>query len=240
MALLAGRKVVVIGGSSGLGFAVAKGALAEGAMVVIGSSDAGKVAAAVSRLGSATGDAINVRDEADVAAFFARVGGFDHLAFTAGDWALGAGSVRELDLAAAAGMFEVRFWGALAVIKHALPQLAADGSITLTSGTLAHRPAKGMPLATAMAGAGEHLVLGLAVDLAPVRVNGVCSGAAATEMWDRYPPEIRDAQFKRMTEKLPIPRMGAPDELAGTYLHLMRATYPTGQILRVDGGQTLV
>jgi len=237
---LSGRKIVVIGGSSGLGFAIAKGALAAGAEVVIGSSDAAKVKTALARLGSATGHAINVRDETDVEAFFDKVGGLDHLAFTAGDWALSAGSVRELDLAAAAAMFDVRFWGALAVIKHALPRLAVDGSITLTSGTLAHRPAKGMPLATAMAGAGEHLVLGLAVDLAPIRVNGVCSGAAATEMWDRYPPEVRDAQFKRMTEKLPIARMGSPDELAETYLHLMRATYTTGQILRVDGGQTLV
>jgi NAD(P)-dependent dehydrogenase (short-subunit alcohol dehydrogenase family) len=150
------------------------------------------------------------------------------------------GSIRDLDLSAVTAMFGVRFVGALAAIKHALPHLAADGSITLTSGTLAHRPMKGMPLATASAGAGEHLVMGLAVDLAPIRVNGVCSGAAATEMWDRYPADVREAQFKRMTEKLPIPRMGTPEELAETYLHLMRATYTTGQILRVDGGQTLV
>lgn len=73
-----------------------------------------------------------------------------------------------------------------------------------------------------------------------VRPFGVCSGAAGTEMWNRYPAEVRAAQFKRMTGHLPTARMGAPAELAQTYLHLMRATYTTGPELVVGGGQLLL
>src|SRR5260221_14387241 len=83
---LSGQRVVVIGGSSGIGFAVAEAALAEGASVVIGSSDAAKVAAAGDRLGAgASGAAVNVRDGAGVKALIEEVGQIDHPAFTPGD-----------------------------------------------------------------------------------------------------------------------------------------------------------
>jgi len=98
------QRIVVIGGSSGIGFAVAEAALAEGARVIIGSSSAAKVEAAVAKLGqAASGAAVNVRDEASVQAFFAGVGAFDHLAYTAGDWDRPkTGSIAELNFAAAA------------------------------------------------------------------------------------------------------------------------------------------
>src|SRR5215468_8718400 len=98
---LEGQRVVVIGGSSGIGFAVAERALREGAQVVIGSSGAEHVEDALKRLGpAATGSRVDVRDEASVSAFFARSGSFDHLVFTAGDWdpLRGGGALAELDL----------------------------------------------------------------------------------------------------------------------------------------------
>jgi len=175
------QRIVVIGGSSGIGLAVAEGALAEGARVVVGSSGAANVEAAVARLGEgASGAVANVRDEVSVAAFFEGVGAFDHLVFTAGDWGanFGGGLVAEMDLAASSAGFTVRFWGALIAVKHAQGRISTAGSITLTDGVLAHRPQKGMALATAMAGAIEHLTRALAVDLAPLRVNAVCPGLA--------------------------------------------------------------
>jgi len=240
---LEGKRVVVIGGSSGIGFGVAQRALGAGAQVVIGSSNAGKVDAACARLGDgASGSAVDVRDEASVAAFFADVGPFDHLAFTAGDW----GSFRdprptaEIDLAVAGEIFAVRFWGAMKVTKHALGQLADDGSITLTNGVVAHRPRKGSPLSTAMAGALEHLTQALAVDLAPRRVNVVCPGLILTQVWDSIPEAQREDQLKRMTADQPLPRAGDPGEVAEAYLYLMCGSFSTGQILIVDGGRTLV
>lgn len=89
-----------------------------------------------------------------------------------------------------------------------------------------------------MAGAVEHLVKGLAVELAPVRVNGVCPGAVRTEAWDELPPEFRQAQEDRLAGQL-LPRAGDTAEIAEAYLYLMRGTYTTGQTLRVEGGWSL-
>ncbi len=240
---LGGQRVVVIGGTSGIGFAVAQGALADGASVVIGSSNPQKVEAAVGRLGAgASGHAVDVKNESDVAGFFERTGGLDHLVFTAGDW----GSARtpkpltETDFGQAEALFAVRFWGALAAVKHAVPRMPAAGSITLTNGMIAHRPRKGTPISTAMAGAIEHLTQGLAVELAPLRVNCVCPAAIRTDVWNSIPEADRQARFVEMTRRQPVPRIGEPQEVAEAYLYLMRGGYTTGQVLRVDGGTSVI
>ncbi len=243
MSTLRTQRVVVIGGTSGIGFAVAQGAIADGAQVVVGSSKSANVNAAVGRLGSgASGWAVDVRDEASIAAFFERTGPFDHLVYTAGDWSptRGGGAVASMDLTAAHATFTVRFWGALAAIKHAQGRISSQGSVTITDGVVAHRPRKGAVLSTAMAGATEHLTRALAVDLAPLRVNIVCPGYVLTEVWNSIPVERREEQLKRMTERLPLPRVGLPDEVAQAYLYLMRCGYATGQVLVVDGGMTLI
>src|SRR5580698_1526705 len=235
---LDGKRIVIIGGTSGIGLAVAQGAIAEGAEVVVGSSQAGNVETATRALGnSASGHAVNVRDEAAVTDFFGQVGPFDHLVFTAGDWGaagLQRPTIDEPDRAAE--VFAVRYWGALAAIRHGRGQIREGGSITLTNGLVAHRPRKGSALSTAMAGGIEFLTRGLAVDLAPIRVNAVCPGAILTGVWDGIPPERREEQFQRMTRNLPIPRIGLPAEVAEAYLYLMKAGYTTGQVLLVDGG----
>ena len=241
---LRGQKVVVIGGTSGIGFAVAEAARDEGAAVVVASSSAAKVEAAVKRLNgdgvsAAEGSPLNIRDETAVAAFFERVGAFDHLVYTAGDWPLRpalTGPSDEWDIAGAGAVFEVRFWGALTAIKHGARFIAPEGSITLTDGVVAHRPRKGAAVSAAMAGAVEHVVRSLAVELAPVRVNGVCPGLVVTEALGDAPEE----RVREMTKRQPLARGGTPAELAEAYLYLMRGTYTTGQVLIVDGGRTLV
>ena len=241
---LSGKRVVVIGGSSGIGFAVARAALDDGATVTIGSSHADKVAGAAARLGNgAQGAVVDVKDEASVANFFEGVGAFDHLAFTAGDWGgplLSGQNMPTLDVAAMGGVFGVRFWGAVTAIKHASGRLAPDGSITLTNGMVAHRPRKGAAIGSAMAGAIEHLTRALAVDLAPLRVNAVCPGLILTEVWDSIPENQREERFKQMTARQPLPRVGMPDEVAQAYLYLMRGGYTTGQVLVVSGGSSIV
>ncbi len=185
---------------------------------------------------------VDVADEATVGAFFEQVGAFDHLVFTAGDWDAirRPGTMAELDFDNARAIFTVRFWGALAAIKHAQRGISADGSITLTDGLVAHRPRKGAPLNTAMAGAIEHLTRALAVDLAPLRVNAVCPGFVLTEVWDGIPEDQRDERIRRMTERQPLPRAADPAEVAEAYLYLMRGGFTTGQVLKVDGGMSLV
>lgn len=237
MATLDGTKVVVIGGASGVGYAVAATALAAGATVVIGSSQAPRVEAAAERLGpGATGRPVDVRDEASIAAFFDATGVFDHLVFTAGDWGHMFGPTRDLDIDASKGRMEVRFWGATRAAKHAMRHIGGNGSITLTGGMLAHRPMPGMPLVTASAHTTEGLAVGLARDLAPVRVNAVCLGLIVSEQVEK----MGEAAVKAFTANLPLPRGGTVEEAAEAYLYLMRATYVTGQIVRVDGGGSLV
>ena len=167
-ATLRAKRVVVIGGTSGIGLAVARAASDDGATVIVGSSNGANVEAAVRRLPEgASGGVIDVTNESDVAAFFGRIGHFDHLVFTAGDWAAGpgvGGSPADWDIAGAGAVFAVRFWGALAVVKHGLGSISEDGSITLTDGVVAHRPRKGAPISTAMAGGIEHLARSLAVE----------------------------------------------------------------------------
>ena len=235
---LDGKRVVVIGGATGIGFAVAEAARDAGARVVVGSSQSANVEAAVKRLGGgAAGFAVDVTDEASVGAFFEKLGPFDHLALTAGDWtASWRNPVRDMDLAAAQAGLAVRFWGALAVIKYGCRTISETGSITLTGGMLAHRPMAGAPLTTAVAGALEHLTRGLAVDLAPVRVNLVCPGLVLTDRVKMMPEDM----LRMFTARLPLPRAALPAEVAQAYLYCMRGGYTTGQVLMVDGGGFVV
>jgi NAD(P)-dependent dehydrogenase (short-subunit alcohol dehydrogenase family) len=234
---LDGKRVIVIGGASGIGFAVAALSREIGAEVVIASSTPAKVAAAVGRLSGTTGGAVDLRSETSVSRFFETLGAFDHLAITAGDWGGAMFAVtRDLDLAVARDGLEVRFWGVLAAVKHASRTIAPNGSITLTSGMLTHRPTKGAPLATAIGGAVEHLARGLAVDLAPVRVNAVCPGMILTDIVKQMPPET----LQTYVAGLPLPRAASPTEAATAYVYLMLNSYVTGQILPVDGGGGLV
>jgi NAD(P)-dependent dehydrogenase (short-subunit alcohol dehydrogenase family) len=240
---LTDQRIVIIGGTSGIGYAIAEGAIAEGAEVVVGSSQAANVENAARKLGNrAAGHAVNVREEDDVAAFFAKVGAFDHLVYTAGDWgtARTPRTLFETDLAQAAQLYAVRYWGAVAAVKHGAPLIREGGSIVLTNGMIAHRPRKGTPLSTGMAGGIEHLTRGLAVDLAPIRVNAVCPGAIRTEVWNSIPADGREEQFKRMTSRQPLARIGEPAECAEAYLYLLKAAYTTGQVLHVDGGSSVV
>ena len=235
--LLKDRRVLVIGGGSGIGRGIAEGALREGASVVVASSNADKIGRAAEQLGASASSAmLDVTDEAGVARFFETAGAFDHIAFTAGDWKGGAPvPLANLDLKTAPNGLNVRFWGALAVAKHGATRLPPGGSYTITSGMLAHRPMKGFPLATAGAAAVEYLARGLAVDLAPVRVNCVCPGLIKTEMWDAFPEAYRQRLFK-MTEGQLVQRPGAPSEAAAAYLYLMQNSFATGQVLFVEGG----
>jgi NAD(P)-dependent dehydrogenase (short-subunit alcohol dehydrogenase family) len=230
---LDGKRVVLIGGTSGIGFAVAEAAKEAGAKVVVASSQQAKVDAAIKRLGAgAEGWTVDTGDEANVEQFFGKVGAFDHLVYTAGDW--DGRPTDQWDLESNQWIFRIRFWGALRAIKYARANISKDGSITLTDGAAGRRPRRGAAITAAGAMAIEHLVPGLAVDLAPVRVNCVCPGIILTEA-----VRIPEDTLRRMTERQPIPRGGTPAECAEAYLYFMRGSYTTGHVLVVDGGLTV-
>lgn len=236
---LEGARILVVGGGSGIGFAAAQAAKAEGAAVTIASTNAEKLQSAAERLGGAKTAVLDITDEPAVAEFFAGSSSFDHIVTTAGDWGKARrGPFAEMDLADAEALFRVRFWGAAILAKHGAKRVAAGGSITLTSGMSAFRPQKGSVMATAMAGSIAHLTYGLAVELAPVRVNAVFPGGVATEIFLGLPDPVRKAEEQRF-QRQPLPRIAEPDEVAQAYLYLMKGGYTTGQVLQVDGGSAL-
>lgn len=236
---LTGQRIVVIGGSSGMGLATARAAALAGAAVTVASSSRERVDAALAELpGGSAGAVLDVRDEAGVTALFERVGELDHVVYTAGD-AFAPRRLADLGLGDARAGFDVRFWGAVTVAKYAAPRLRPGGSITLTSGTVGQRPVPGAALAAAGAGAAEGLVRGLAVELAPLRVNAVRAGAFRTPLWDAVPEHQREALFTGLAARTLTGTMGEPEQIASAHLYLMQNRYVTGTVLTVDGGLLL-
>ncbi|PPQ26699.1 SDR family oxidoreductase [Rhodopila globiformis] len=237
---LGGKRIVILGGSSGIGLAVAQAASREGAAAVIVSSRQARIDAALATLPAGTeGRAADLADEAAVRALFQDLGAYDHMVFTAGD-ALRLGPLAATDLAAARQVFELRYWGAFLAAKHGAGGIRAGGSIVFTSGTAGRRSQAGWTLAASVCAAMEGLTRALAVELAPIRVNIVSPGVVATPLWGAMPPPARDALFEQLGQKLPLGHVGSAEEVAETYLYLIRQTYGTGQVVVVDGGGTLV
>src|SRR6478736_289839 len=147
---LSGKRIVVLGGSSGIGLAVAQQVVARGARAIIASSNADRVKQAVATLdGKADGHMLDLSNERDIQNFFQRIGDFDHLVFTAGD-TLQLNELAATDLTKARHAFELRYWAALAAVKYASPHIRKDGSIVLTTGVASRRPRKGWTVAASV------------------------------------------------------------------------------------------
>src|SRR5712675_919286 len=146
------KRVVVLGGSSGIGLAVSEQAASQGASVIIASSSAERVQKAVESIGGeAQGQAVDVSDERAVATFFSKLGAFDHLVFTAGD-SLQLHDLAATDLQQARRAFELRYWSVLAAVKYGSPHIRKGGSIVLTTGVAGQRPQKGWVIAASVCG----------------------------------------------------------------------------------------
>lgn len=233
---LAGRRAVVLGGTSGLGFAIAAAAAAEGAAVVVVSSRQSSVDRALGDLpGTATGHAVDLGDAGRVEALFAGLGEFDHLVYTAGE-PLTQMPIDTLNLDAARDFFGLRYFGALGAVHAAAPQLRPGGSITLTSGSVGLRGGYGSAVASSICGAIEGLTRALAVELAPLRVNAVAPGVVRSPLWRGMSEAEREEMYRRIGEGLPAGRIGEVADVAKAYVYCMTQEWATGTVLRVDGG----
>jgi NAD(P)-dependent dehydrogenase (short-subunit alcohol dehydrogenase family) len=237
---LENKRVILLGASSGFGLATAHAAAAAGAEVVIVSGNQSRIDEALKQLPAGTeGHAADLRSEANIKAFFEQAGKFDHLVYTAGE-SLEFSPIDQTELEAARKRFDIRFWGAFAAIKYGSPNINAGGSITLTSGTAGTRPpGKGWGIAAAICTAVEGLVRGMAAELAPIRINSVVAGLVDTNLWSNLPEADRKGMLEHYGSVLPVGRVGAADDIAQTFLYLMKQGYCTGQNLIVDGGGVL-
>ncbi|KVV52008.1 short-chain dehydrogenase [Burkholderia territorii] len=229
---LLGKKVLVVGGSSGIGAAAANAFAQRGAVVTIASRDPARANADAAPGAHVRTEALDITDTAAVDAFCVRVGQFDHVVVSAAKTA--TGPVRALPLADAQAAMDSKFWGAYRIARSI--DIAPGGSLTFVSGYLSVRPNASSVLQGAINAALEALARGFALELAPVRVNAVSPGLIATPLWDKLAPDARDAMYAGAAERLPARRVGQPEDVANAIVYLATTPYATGSTVLIDGG----
>lgn len=237
-AALSGAHVVVIGGTSGLGFAAAACAKAAGAALTLVGRNSARLQHAARELGDARTAVADIADRATLEALFAGMERVDHLVITAGS--IRAGRLIESDPDRLILDLKERLAGPLYAIKAALPRMSDSSSIVLTGGQYSDRPAEGAAVISASVRGVEALARSLALELRPIRVNVIAPGLIDTPLFDVLGPEGRAAIFTAAAARLPVGRTGRPEEIGEAITFLLGAGYITGEVLHVDGGGRFV
>jgi len=233
--MLAGKKVVVVGGSSGIGLATAAIAKSEGAEVVIASRNGERLKAAAAKLG-ATAIATDVSNDQSVVDLFRACGPVDHVVVTAAQ--LRTGPFKTVAMDDVRATMEGKFWGAWRCARVA--EIKAGGSLTLVSGFLSLRPRPNSAIVSVTNGALESLTRALALELAPIRVNCVSPGLIDTPIRAAMPEAARRDMLAKAAATLPVGRVGLSEDIAKQILVFMTNGFATGSIIYLDGGGLVV
>ncbi|KAK3624705.1 hypothetical protein LTR56_020856 [Elasticomyces elasticus] len=242
---LKGKKVVVVGGTSGIGHGAALALLEHGAHVTIISSSEQRVKSVVEDVGDDKlhGRVANVREEENFIEVLRSLAPIDHLVFSGVD----KGPIAEANFDECRHLFGVKFWGSAICGKAAAKYdiINPGGSLTLTSGTGAMNPGKTASIGGALNAGLFTMTQGLALELADkrIRVNCVVPGIVATELWDKMGTigsgDEQNQKLKAMGEKLPVGFCATGEDIAEAYLYAIRANYATGTLITIDGGGVL-
>ncbi len=233
------QQVVVIGGSSGMGLAVAKLCAAEGATVTIASRDRGKLARAAAEIGSnCRHEVLDMTEEKAVEKFFSGFTGLDHLLLV-GAGRPAWGPLREVTTEALMSAFQTKLLGYFLCAKHAAPIMSAKGSMLFTVGGAARAAIPGTSGLAAVNGGIVAMARTLAKELAPVRVNVISPGLVDTPAYSWMNAEERKAFYHKMGAALPVGRIGSVDDIAALMLAIVSNGFMTGSVVDVDGGASL-
>jgi len=234
-----GARLLVIGGSSGIGEATARAAALAGARVTIASRSRERLEAALCRLPAGVSSAVlDVTDAVATQTFFEAEQGWDHVVLSGA--ATRSGPARSMPLEDARASMQSKFWGAYHVGRSA--RVRPGGSLVFVSGVYSVRPNPVAVLQGAINAAIEALARGLALELAGdgVRVNTVSPSTTQTPLWDQLGEAGREAKFATMTARLPVGRIALPEHVAQAILLLASNPFVTGTTLLIDGGDALV
>ena len=229
--LLKGKKVVVVGGSSGIGLATAEMAKREGADVIVASRNVERLDAVAEKL-NAIAIPADVTSDESVAKLFQSCGPVDHVVVTAAQ--LRTGPFKTVKMEDVRATMEGKFWGAWRVAQAA--DIRPGGSLTLVSGYLSIRPRSNSAIISVANGALESLARALALELAPVRVNAVSPGIIDTPIRAAMPEAARLDMLAKTAASLPVGRVGVGEDIAQQILAFMTIGFATGSIVYLDGG----
>lgn len=237
---LRNKRVVIIGGSSGIGLATAKMAALQGAKIVVAGRTKSKLEIAKKEIGNDHVDAyaVDITQKISIKDLFEQVGSFDHLVITGP--APQFGHFLELNIEQVHQEFEGKFWGQYRAAWYGAKSISKEGSIVFMSGAYSARPIPGASSLAAVQAGIEGLARGLAIDLSPIRVNVISPGLTDTPIIkSAFPDDARLKLYEEQANMLPAKRIGAPEDIAQSILYLLSNRYVTGSTLFPDGGYTL-
>ena len=234
-----GQHIIIIGGSSGIGKAVAEKCQQLGANVTITSRSLSKAVEVAQELGdSIQGKQLDINYEADIKKFFNSYKKIDHIYIAAGATKLG--SLMDEAVEDSMQAFDTRILGSLKVIQSAVSKIPDLGSITFTGGVSTARPIKGAWVSGLATSTAEQLSRVMVMEFPHIRFNAVSPGWTDTPMWDEILGDSKAQVFSEIAEKLPTKKIVTPNEVANAVVFLMSNQSITGEIIHIDGGARLV
>lgn len=230
------QHLAIFGGGAGMGFAIAQAAIHNGASVTILGRSETRLQEAAARLGSAARYQVaDFTDAAALAQAATLVGDIDHLVLGASSHAA-FGAFKDVDENSLRKSMDNKLIGYWLAAQAFVPKIAPTGSILMITGA-AHRAAiPGMAAVAAVNAGIAGFAQVLAAELAPIRVNILSPGMVDTEAYAMIPDDARQEMYDAAASKLPVGRIGKPEDIAGPALSLMSSGFMTGAILDVDGG----